>query len=302
MSKKDGENPAGFGNTFDVPLELRANDITRHVINIDSRFRSNPTMSNPSNFYYRLHAPVKNILRIRVTSVEFPSKYTFFTAQRMNVVLRIIYNKPAPQTYVITIPDGNYTPEEMTITINGILAANIPWLSLSFNAADQSFTFAGDQYFAIDSTYESFYRMTDYGLGYYLGFSRKCHLASPSATDPTVWEVSSTFCADLTGDYYVFLKVNDFESVSHQTEDQTFTALAKIILHGPNHHGYDDHTKEVVFPNPQDLTKFHIQILDAYGNLIDLCGKHFSFSLEVLEVKNLTLYNTIRDSLSLRYV
>jgi len=35
---------------------------------------------------------------------------------------------------------------------------------------------------------------------------------------------------------------------------------------------------------------------------MDLCSSQISFSLEVLEVKNLTLYNTIRDSISLRYV
>jgi hypothetical protein len=298
-------NPAVLqGNAFDIPLELRANDVTRHIINIDSRFRTNPSASSTSNFYYRLQAPVRNILRIRITSIEFPNSYLLFTKKRSNVTIRIIYNQVAPQTFIITIPDGNYTAYEMVDAINAILTPGLSWLSGAFDPLSGRFTFTGNQYFAVDTTYESICRPFDYGLGYYLGFSRKSHLAVGAVT---TWTVSSDQCASFAGDNYVFLKVNDFDCVSQQTDEQTFTALAKIVLREPkNYMAFDDyasqHAKEVVFPNPQDLTRFHIQLLDAYGDIMDLCSSQISFSLEVLEVKNLTLYNTIRDSISLRYV
>jgi hypothetical protein len=294
-------NPAGLGNAFDVPLELRANDITRHIINIDSRFRTNPLVSSTTNFYYRLQAPVKNILRVRVTSIEFPTGYFFFTEGRKNVTLRIIYNKAAPKTFIIMIPDGNYTADQMTAAIVAALAGNPIGAAVAYDPNTETYTFTANQYFALDTTYESYHRYSDYGLGFYLGFPQKANRAVVSSTDPAVWSVSSSFCANFTGDSYVFLKVNDFDCVSQQTEDQAFTALAKIVIGAPCC-DRDDHSREVVFPSPQDLTRFKIQILDAYGNLLDLCGANVSFSLEVLEVKNLTLYNTVRDSLSLRYV
>ena len=296
-------NPAGLGNVFDVPLELRANDITRHIINIDSRFRTNPRVSSTTNFYYRLQAPVKNILRIRVTSVEFPISYFFFTVERKNVTLRFIYDKVAPKTFVIMIPDGNYTADQMTVAIAAALAAspNPIGAAVAYDPNTETYTFTATEYFALDTTYESYHRYSDYGLGFYLGFPQKANLAVVSPTDPLSWSVSSSFCANFTGDSYVFLKVNEFDCVSQQTEDQAFTALAKIVIGAPCC-DRDDHSREVVFTSPQDLTRFKIQILDAYGNLLDLCGANVSFSLEVLEVKNLTLYNTVRDSLSLRYV
>ena len=293
---------AGLGNVFDIPLELRANDITRHIINIDSRFRNNPKVSGTTNFYYRLQAPVKNILRIRVTSVEFPANYFFFTEQRKNVTIRLIYDKLDPKTFVIMIPDGNYTADQMTAAIAAALSVNPIGAAVAYDPNTETYTFTANQYFALDTTYESYHRYSDYGLGFYLGFPRKANLAVVSPTDPDSWSVSSSFCANFTGDSYVFLKVNDFDCVSQQTEDQAFTALAKIVLGGPCCGDRDDHSREIVFPSPLDLTRFQIQILDAYGNLLDLCGANVSFSLEVLEVKNLTLYNTIRDSLSLRYV
>jgi hypothetical protein len=63
---------------------------------------------------------------------------------------------------------------------------------------------------------------------------------------------------------------------------------------------YDDyasqHAKEVVFPTPQDLSRLHVQLLDAYGCPIDFGSSHISFSIEVLEIMNLSLYNTVRDA------
>ena len=301
------KNPAGDGTAFDLPFDLRANDITRHIINIDSRFRSNPDRSSTSNFYYRLQSPVKNILRIRVTSIEFPNSYLLFTERRMNVTFRIIYNQSQPQTFVVTIPDGNYTAFEMVDAINAQFngTPGLSWVSVAFDPVTGAFAFTGNQYFAVDTTYESIPRHFDYGLGYYMGFSRRLHLSTSES--PTKWTVVSDQCATFTGDNYVFLKVNDFDCVSQQTDDQTFTALAKIVLREPkNYMAFDDyasqHAKEVVFPSPQDLTRFHVQVLDAYGDVMELCGSQISFSLEVLEVKNLTLYNTIRDSISIRYV
>ena len=142
------KNPAGDGTAFDLPFDLRANDITRHIINIDSRFRSNPDRSSTSNFYYRLQSPVKNILRIRVTSIEFPNSYLLFTERRMNVTFRIIYNQSQPQTFVVTIPDGNYTAFEMVDAINAQFngTPGLSWVSVAFDPVTGAFTFIKNQF------------------------------------------------------------------------------------------------------------------------------------------------------------
>lgn len=292
-------NPAGDGNAFDLPIELRANELTRRILNIDSRFRSNPTSTTSSNFYYRLLESCKNILRIRLTSVEFPTNVKLFTAKRQNVILRIIYDRANPTQYILHIPDGNYTPEQMVTTIQADLTANLTWLSVAYNAIEESFTFTGTQVFAVDTTYHSLPRLYTYGLGYYLGFTQKSHMATLVADK---WTVSSDATADFVGDMYAFLRVNDYDCVRHQTSDQKLTAFAKLSLRGSGDYGYDDHTREVVFTNPQDISRLHIQLVDAYGDLLDIGDSTFSFSLEILEVKNTSLYNTIRDSLSIRYV
>jgi hypothetical protein len=51
----------------------------------------------------------------------------------------------------------------------------------------------------------------------------------------------------------------------------------------------------VVFPSPVDLSRLRLQVLDVYGEVVDMCSMQFSFSLEVLEVRNPAVYNAVRD-------
>lgn len=309
-----------------VPFQLRANDVKIHILNIDSRFRQRPIAGNPaaepaefiateksqaSDFYYMVSPPIKNVLRIRVTSIEFPNNYPFFTAKRHNTTLRILFDDNGTgQAITITIPDGNYTAEDMNTTLSDIFADaayGITWLSVKFDPISGGFTFSGTKRFAIDAPYDSYMRPFDYGLAYYLGFTRQLHKSTkPCANVPNCWEITSDMCANFAGDPYLLLRVNDYSCVRHATTTNSFTALAKIVLREPkNYMSFDDyssqHAKEVVFPTPQNISRLHIQVLDPYGEPIDMCSSNFSFSLEVLEIRNSSLYSTILGSISTHY-
>ncbi len=41
-----------------------------------------------------------------------------------------------------------------------------------------------------------------------------------------------------------------------------------------------------------------VRVLDPYGEVVDMCTAQFSFSLEVLEIRNPLVYNAVRDSLA----
>lgn len=284
---------------------LRANDVQRHILNIDSRFRQSGGAS--SDFYFQVSPPIKNVLRIRVTSIEFPNNYHFFTEKRRNVSFRVLYKIGGTgMASTITVPDGNYTAGEMEDAIKTILAdpANgLTWLSVAFDGVTGAFTFTGTQYFGIDTVTDSYVRPFDYGLGYYLGFSRRLHTGVKVGN---TWTATSDQCAHFAGDSYVFLQVNDFACVRHNTDTTELQALAKVVLREPkNYMSFDDyasqHVKEVVFPAPQNIARLRIRVVDAYGEVVDLCSTNFSFSLEVLEIRNSSLYNAVRDSLGVVY-
>ena len=286
-----------------IPQELRANDI---------QFREDPTESTSSDFYFRLLNPVKNVLRVRVTSIEFPNNYKFFTAMRRNVTMDIALNS-TKHTFVLD--DGNYTAfdiqtqlqefiDEKFLTNSIIVAWDGVRARYSFTCTTGTVTIS-----VPTDVRNSYYdRPFAYGLAYHLGFNYNNgtpHVSTPDSSGTNI--LVSDGCANFAGDSYVFLKVNDFDCVVQNIGDNDFHALAKIVIREPkNYMSFDDyasqHIKEVVFQNPRDLTRFHIQVLDPYGDPIDLCSSHISFSLEVLEIQNHTLYDTVRDSIMLRYV
>lgn len=291
----------------DIPYHLRANDFQRHILNIDTRFRENPSSTTSANFFFMLPTTIRNVLRIRLTSIEFPNNYYQFTAKRKNVCFRVIYKVGDQAIGVpICIPDGNYNAFEMEAILNKIISEipEIAWLTIKFNPESGHFDFTGSQLFAIDPTYESKERPFDYGLAYYLGFNRCLHKA---ALEGGEWKVYSDIPANFAGDSYLFLRINDYTCVRHTFFGNSLNVFAKIIINQPkNDMTFDDyagdHIKEVVLTGPEDLRRLHIQVLDAYGEVMDLSCTNFSFSLEILEVMNVNLFNAFRNSLSMPYL
>ena len=292
----------------DIPFQLQATDIKKHILNVDSRFRS-PGGSS-SDFYFRLLAPVKNVLRIRITSVEIPNNFYMFSVVRRNITLRLLYGVGLATTKLITIPQGNYSAFDMVDALNlEFQTEGLPWLTMSFSLVTGSFTFTGTQVFAVDTGVDgltpavTWNRPFDYGLGYNMGFSRGIFDSGAADASGNRF-ITSDQLSYFAGDTYVLLKINEFDCVRQTIAGSDFTALAKIVLREPkNYMAFDDyasqHAKEVVFPTPQDLSRLHIQLLDAYGEPIDMGSSHVSFSIEVLEIMNLSLYNTVRDAFAI---
>lgn len=313
-----GGRPLGAprAGAVDLPLELRANDIRRHIINIDSQFRENPRGSTAGDFWWHMVSPLRNVLRVRVASVELPNNYKFFTAGRKFTSLYILRGTTS---YQIVIPDGNYTAGDMVDELGAGVAAypDLSGMTVDFSEITGKFTICAPFSFSMDPITGGHVRPFNYGLGWYLGFSYGIYDAvDSSGGGPPLYCLRSDGCADFAGDSYLFLKVNDFDCVTQTVavypeglpaQENAITALAKLVLREPkNYMTFDDngnqHLKEVVFQNPRDLLRFHVQLLDDFGEVVDMCTAQFSFSLEVLEVLNPSLFDAVRDSLTLRYV
>jgi hypothetical protein len=308
--------PVAVPTATDLPLELRAHDIRRHIINIDSQFRESPDSSTATNFFWRLLSPIRNVLRIRVTSVELPNNYYFFTRRRRNVSFALTFGMAGVET-IYRVEDGNYTAGDMLDAVLAILQSVNPAFGATFSEVTGKFTITHPTTpFTINFNVpgETWDRPFAYGLGYYMGFMRQEPVVAALVNGK--YTMISDSCGSFQGDNYVFLRVNDYNCVRQTVstvlpgapaQNNDFVALAKIVLREPkNYMTFDDyasqHIKEVVFTAPRDLERFHIEMLDAYGLEVDFCSAQFSFSLEVLEIQNPTLYDTVRNTLMLRYV
>jgi hypothetical protein len=303
---------------------INSTDLKKHIVNIDSRFRNSSTES-PSNFLYRFAHPYKNIIRMRVASVEIPQPWNTFTYAKKNIgfVVKAYDVSDAMQNMLVAIPPGNYTYSELEIAIQeqfNLLAATYGiFMKITINSVSKKCKIENlgvspigslvptiePSPFTLDFSVVGFEkRNADWGLGYNLGFRKRVIYVDYAnvATSFDVYVVSS--CpVDIVGDVYSLLAINDYYTVEHRTDDNYIQAMAKIIgtRSGSGSilfdSGYTTLTNDFVFPSPTDLKQVQIQLLDPYGIPLEMDCSNFSISFEITEVTNLKMYEFYRNYL-----
>lgn len=296
-------------------------NVRTHVINVDSRFRTD--IYDPStDFTFKLLKPMRNIISLRISSIEFPNTYYTFSKARGNLSLYVYYYTSrlvANQTIkkdVVTIPEGNYEPQELIDLIQPLLPTTI---QISYNINTGKTTFTSKFYFEINFLYDmrgtnlSFTskRSFDNGLGHNLGFRQTD--ASPLQSTLTIqsgtpsnsanqYTLTSTSTIDTIDNNYVFLSLDpDWKVTTNQTKDRVLHySFTKIIMDVPKgsmlyDNGSNTLTKEYWFQQPTDIFIMPVRVSDPYDQTIDLMGMDFSFSLEMKEITNATLHESIRS-------
>lgn len=277
-------------------------DIKSHVLNIDSRFRSytNSTVSNPyaesrsSNFVFRPQRTYKNIVSIRLSSLEFPNVFYAFTAARENITIGIRI-APAVSYTNVTITPGNYsTPSALASEVQTKLQAAYPaeTFTVSYVAITNKITIANGNAFDMDFTPSTVTTPFDNGLGHYLGYRNLTYTGATSY-------IAESF-PDIYGDTYVYLSINDYNVIEHQDFNHTsFGAFAKIQLNVAKNAMVFDQlntmTKEYFFQQPSNVGVFNLRLIDTYGRELDLQGMNFSVTLELKEALNISLYEKLRE-------
>jgi len=304
---------------------VNSTDLRKRIINVDSRFRQ--VLIEPStNFTYKFDHPYKNVIRARVASVEIPNVWydfskdnfhnTFFTVSALDI-------SGIKRTATITIEDGNYTAVDLVAAVQtsliqklqipyGIFIAIYPNpYSLKISIVNRGVAAVGATVptatakpFQVNFTAPALVTQPfDFGLGYNLGFMNTCY------TGDTVYDSSGAFTSysiqgesiiNVAPDPYIFLSVNDYNTVEQQTNNNSFETLAKIIVRGDkNTVIFDDGStmlsNDIIYPSPVDLKQIKVKLLDIYGQPLDLNNCNFSFSLEITEVSNVKMYEFYRN-------
>jgi hypothetical protein len=319
---------------------INANDLRKRIINVDSSFRADLNEST-TDFTYKLEHPYKNLIRLRLASVEIPNMFYVFTKKNNRFTIKVYdhTNKVIKET--IIIKEGNYTSSELIETIQTKLNEKllIPYgifINIDVDTINAKVTFThnglaeGSQAnvlnpvpvlsaspFIIDfcncessgscdcDIIPDSSKKQRSSLGYHLGFRQKFYKIENSTISSlkstlTAYTITSENCINVVGNTYMLLSVNDFYCVEQRTDETYIQCLAKIIIREEKYTMiYDDGSSfmsnEIIFPSPVDLKILQVKLLDPYGELVDLCGLNFSFSLEITEVLNTKLYDFYRN-------
>ena len=148
------------------------------------------------------------------------------------------------------------------------------------------------------------------GIGYNLGFSNTSITSvdtitnkfgvKPTLGTPDSHSIIGDVFPDVIQDRYVYLIVNDWNLVEHQTINQTyFSAFAKIPLTAPKTAIYNDSatvntiSKTYKFHQPTNINLISIKLVDSYNQVIDMKDSSISMTLEVTEVTNSAEYQRL---------
>ena len=154
ITTESNNAPPGYLN----PINVRT--ITQ-AISIDSRFRPNYYGTKSTNYDIVLPAIQKNVIGLRVASIELPTTYYAVSAYNENNTCLILDANNTTRGWLLTLPDGNYEQSwsnnsKATFIEDAMNTAiiNSQPVSIIINENGQSTpNLAGDSLTATDLTY-----------------------------------------------------------------------------------------------------------------------------------------------------
>jgi len=288
-----------------------------HVISVDSRFRTNRQDVN-SDFLFKLVNKVKNVVSVRLSSIEIPNTWYTFARCRGNTTCVVSTSTENPdstystKSFNVEIPEGNYSLDTnldnclqtaLATALNTAVSGK--QFSVVLNSVSGLITISANDEFILNFTVGPFVgRIDNWGIGYNLGFRDGAPYGNFTSTRVTPYAESVTAVAlpDILGSNYVFLSLNpDWRVVEHNHPDHSnLASFAKIVVDvNKNDIIYDNGsnllTKTYSLKQPTDISFFKISLFDEYGQFLNLKGGEVSLTLEVTEVLHSALYESLRN-------
>lgn len=261
------------------PSDLNVVKRMTQVMNIDlnSCFRSNYYASTASDFMYVLPSPIKNVVSMRLASIELPNAiYLISTNNHCSIQHQGI-------TYDIYIPAGNYDTDTLQDAFNSYLPTTIRF-------SIHPITFRTE--FIVEGTASFYFSFGDNlmtTLGWLLGFRLGGY--------KDIGHLVSEGLFDARGDRYIYISIKDFQSNTHALHMVGFERssmdediIAKVPLNCKC--DYDNPlVKTRKYNGPIHLSKIHVRLYDKFGEILDFNHMDFSFTLEVEILYDSTLFH-----------
>jgi hypothetical protein len=275
--------------------------------NLDSRFADH-TACKFSEFKMSLAYPLKNVMRIRLASIELPLVEYAFSEQYGNLTMGIRLNKSIKFLQTQSLIPGNYSPSQLVGVVETALqnvhsgfTVNLDTVTglVTIRNTAIPFEFAG-----LSLNVDIAKRCSDWGLGYNLGFRCKTVLSKRNDLDDSYYITAEAIMNTSPSQYYLLqLDAPDpVVNLQHRVEKGAFIeAFAKIVLKdGVYTIGYDDNSnllrKEYTFLAPTSVPSFRVALLNPYGEPINMHYTNWSVCLEITEITNSRTYLQLQNT------
>jgi len=259
--------------------------------NIDTRFQEEYNLVKKASFQYILPQRISDVKSIAVRSIEIPLSFFPFSQNRGNTFFQVDASS-------VVIPDLNYNVTSLVSVIHNLLSSKISSgfdISLNSNTSIVLKNTSGRAHtvnFNVDASGNFNRYPFKSTLGWCLGFRL------PSYTIANNSSITSEGIVDINNIRYLFLVVDEFR----QSNPNSFVSplsnsllsknvLARITLN-PAYYLFGSIitantfnglllSDQRMYSGNVDLQKLNIQLVDEWGNIVDLNQLDFSFCLEI---------------------
>jgi hypothetical protein len=261
------EVSAGFMNPID-------RNVIKTLIHIDTRFKQNYVVDGNTKFTFKMPTSFKNVIAIKLNSFEQPPVVYNFSESLGNNTLQFALGTNAYQN--ITIDDGNYTKTTLVTEVSRAINANTSISAVTCALDADSGLLNISHASNIKVKFPGINNKVN--LGYILGFNKTEYTGNASITAEKV--------LDTDFNNYYYLSLNDYQGSAHQPHyavmNQNF--VTKNIFAKLKNNKESENTDYFIKKNyfgPVTLERFTFELLDKYGNSLDVKGSNYSFSLEL---------------------
>jgi hypothetical protein len=259
-----------------------------------------------------------------VSSIELPNTSYDFSDAKGNTKFSIVYPTTNINPRIFLLPEGNYTDitdlcgAMETLINDGLPIDRAPdggfgpgSFSVAFDTITGKITVsrpdAKNFVISFNDSYPD--RPVEWGLGYNLGFNGCYPLSSGmrgvyGGNGQSMSSYTGENVVDVIGPNYFILNLDpDWVNVEHHSLNSKYVApgIAKIVVNVPKNaviydNGSNTVFKEITFQQPVNVSSFPVQLLEPDGDIVNLEGANFSFTLEVVEALDPALYDHIRTN------
>jgi hypothetical protein len=267
-------------------------------LNLNSCFRNNYFHSNPCDFLYLLPVEIKNVVSMRLASIEIPNAWYLFSKLQKNNILKINVQMSGKITnYDLIIADGNYDNDSLQVYLNSTYFCDsgteteLQYIKFTIDPINCKSCFSKITD-APPSLKFSLVFLEDINqnamgtFGWILGYRSPNYM---NIND----KIHSEGLFDAGGDRYIYVAINDYQYNSNSSNLVTFDKnilnediIAKIpMINGKLCLIIDESnnalTKTRKYNGPVNISRLNIKILDKFGNIIDLNHMDYSLTIEM---------------------
>ena len=259
---------------------------------LNSCFRNNYFNSLSSDFQYNIPNEIKNVVSMRLVSIEIPNSWYLISKNNKNdffeLMITLINKKDVEsKTYKIEIPEGNYTSsllEDFLNTTYFYKSENdnlLKFIKFSISKYNNKTSF---EILNNDVTISLMFSK-EYNENPLSTFGWLCGFRMTNYLNITKHIISEGLFDD-GSDNYLYVIINDYQYNNNNLNIVGFdksvlneNVISKIILKDKS----NEHKEINIIRNyngPVNISKLHIKIIDKYGNVINLNNMDISLTVE----------------------